>query len=152
MFIFLILHVCFAALPACRWAADDPVCYADCIAICQPTKCTFQCENNVPPRQCFEPVCKTDCLSAEESDVMNEAPKCETKCQPLVCLTNETDNCAPLCEAPVCAWLCDKPNNCPIPRFELNCEKPSVEYSAASETSVCLWISVFCLGIKSIFH
>ena len=135
LFLFFI-QLCLADLPECRWVADDPICFADCFPICKPAECTYQCKNDDPPRRCFAPTCKTDCRAAVNSSVTTAPPMCETKCDPLICLTNEKGNCQILCEAPNCGWLCDKPNNCQPPRFELQCEKPAFEFSGSSKNAL----------------
>lgn len=132
MLLLLFIGLCFAALPECRWISDDPICYAKCRPICHPPKCTFNCINNDPPPRCFEPVCTYKCLDAKNSSVMDSAPFCETKCSPLVCFPEQNNNCQILCEAMNCAWLCEKPDDCPLPKSELTCERPAAEFSKTS--------------------
>lgn len=147
MFSLLLLFLCLtnALGPECRWIADDPVCHAVCTPICLPTKCSFQCRNNVPPPRCFAPDCRTRCVDAENSSPMDSCPACETVCEPLECVPNQNGNCEIVCEATECSWLCEKPTYCQPPRFELTCEKPACEFEAKAATLSMCWTAILSL-------
>lgn len=93
----------------CTWAADDPVCEADCYPICNEPVCQFEL--------CTEtPSCRVTCSDQLATDT---CPSCEVHCNPY-------PGCgSPLCESISCNWECIKPKNCRVPNFELSCELPA---------------------------
>ena len=126
--LFLLIVVATATVPLCRWACDDPVCEAECIARCDPVACEIHCEG-ADAATCKRPRCRVDCRAVDESDPSSAAPECETKCDPVQCRPSNA-SCSILCEAPVCGWQCSKPRLCRAPRCELHCERPAAEFSA----------------------
>lgn len=111
-----------AAHPECRYACDDPVCAAVCRPVCAPAACQVQCP---APWTCTAAArCRNVCAAQQDASELESCPMCETLCDalPAHCTAHE---CAPLCEAPQCSWLCEKPAHCPQPRCELQCEQPA---------------------------
>lgn len=110
----------------CRYLADDPVCKSVCTSKCSKPKCTYVCGDGDIGAVCT-PSCHVHCFN--DTLPAEVCPMCETRCDPLRCRGNTTA-CEPLCEPTQCAWKCRKPTakECPPPRFELMCEKPTCEF------------------------
>jgi hypothetical protein len=142
--------------PQCRWACDDPVCHAICRPVCEPPRCEAHCTE---PHTCtVKPKCRTACdLNGDVSET-EACPSCETHCDPLPqhCAAHE---CSPLCEAPVCGWVCEKPppSLCAKPRCELQCEQPTCAHegpppkSATAATHVVAGFLLLAVLAASVF-
>lgn len=128
-----LVHCCH---PECRYQCDDPVCLAICHPVCGPTICE-RCLNTTEGLVCLPTTrchvrCPTDMC---ESD---SCPQCETIC-PDLCVG--VPGCSILCQAVECAWQCEKPTQCPLPRCELQCEAPACQLlNGASHAAVTLAI------------
>jgi hypothetical protein len=127
LLLLLWVAIATACHPECSWACDDPVCSAVCKPVCQPPVCQVQCDNPDDVSACRKPHCWVRCPADQcESD---QCPACETICAPLDCRRNPEAVCEALCEATQCSWWCEKPDDCPKPRCELECERPACESS-----------------------
>lgn len=126
-----------ACHPVCRWQSDDPVCRAVCEPKCQEPVCTAQCQVSAHESTCAKPQCWVRCAADMcESD---QCPTCETMCNPYFYCSAPGAVCSPLCEETRCSWSCRKPipgKECPLPRYELQCERPACEYSGSLVGSV----------------
>ncbi len=127
--------------PLCSWQCDNPVCRAVCRPVCQRPVCQF-CFNSTLPPVCY-PLsgCSIQCPQDQcESD---SCPTCATQC-PNVC--GARPNCYRECGQTQCAWLCEKPLNCPRPTCVLQCEQPACPLSSAAHSIPSLsYLSLFCL-------
>lgn len=124
IFTSLVVSLIYAA-PECRYIADDPVCHAECKAHCD-FDCQFHFFNpNMSAPVTAIPYCVAHCVSADVSE-MDSCPSCEIKCRaaPGVC---PPDKCQIQCGVPISSWVCRKPKDCPLPTFQLMCERPACE-------------------------
>jgi len=125
-------HFARACHPECRWQSDDPVCTAVCEPKCQEPVCDVQCQVPEHASTCVKPQCWVRCPN--DGCESEHCPACETVCNPYFYCSAHGAVCAPLCEETRCSWACRKPipgKECPLPRFELQCEHPACEYSGA---------------------
>lgn len=106
--------------PECRWACDDPVCPASCSPQCASPACIIANASNLV---CNSVVPRCTILCAPNQCESDSCPACEIQCDPppVMCADGTI-----LCEAPVCAWQCNKPD-CRRPLCELQCEHPACE-------------------------
>lgn len=112
--------------PECHWACDDPVCNAVCQPVCDAPVCILFNASN-PACDAFQPSCSVQC--PPDMCEADACPTCETICQAPSDLCNDGTL---LCEATNCTWRCEKPNNCPYPVCELQCEHPACEAAPSS--------------------
>ncbi len=114
--------------PECRWSCNDPVCSAVCQPVCKPYNCSacifdpdtnetiechkiyVGCATRCPPDQCEADSC----------------PQCELLCNSGLCDENDP-NCQIVCSQIECDWRCQKPDNCPYPTCQLNCDAPACQ-------------------------
>lgn len=120
--------------PQCSWLADDPITDAVCQPRCKPPVCAWMLHGGVPD---IAGVCGSDaptCFVSCPADQCEgeEAPQCETRCQPHPVHAS----CEIECQAMDCKWDCAKPLNAPIPTFELNCEVPQAKYDSTNSSDV----------------
>lgn len=147
MLLLLLLGVAWAAAPApsrclanyqvtglgldCHYACDDPVCHPLCVPSCRDPVCEVQCEPSAPILcNALVPSCSVRCpYDLFTPMVSDSCPMCETVCNPLP--ASCASGCSTLCEATQCGWQCRLPDECPLPRCELQCEAPACETPCA---------------------
>lgn len=122
----------------CSWECDDPVCPAECTAVCQQPSCHVECLTGDPTLVCNPIECNTLC--GTDQDVLNTCPLCEVICQDLRCLPGYS--CQILCEEIQCAWECTKPILCAYPRCELECQQPACELSGSVKLSIPIFLVI----------
>lgn len=138
----------FCCHPECRYACDDPVCNAICVAKVSKTNCVVQCNSSFTPSVSQCRYSCTTSLSPNQCEA-DQCPVADIKCTQLTCsnLPQHT-GCQILCEAPITGWLCKKPINCPLPRCELNCEHPACEYSVSQKRNFNLYLLLLFWLVK----
>jgi hypothetical protein len=143
MFLLLLIIIVKSSNPQCFWQCDNPICYAECSAVCKPPICHIQCLIGDPQLVCNPLNC--DILCGTDQDILNSCPLCDVECQELRCLPGFS--CEILCEEIDCAWNCQKPQTCPYPRCELQCNPPACEFSGSNT----LKISILMIIINKMF-
>jgi len=122
----LLLFVSFVAAchPECRWACDDPICYAVCLPNCEPPTCSYACPEEGALCRGTQPSCSTRCPDDQCSS--EQCPVCETICNPpsTLCVN---EGCSIECGPTNCSWSCSKPTTCSLPTCQLSCEAPACE-------------------------
>lgn len=150
----LLLAVCavLGCHPECRYVSDDPVCAAICKPKCQPPVCGAQCQNSAHDATCSKPNCWVRCQESGGCET-EECPLCETVCNPYFYCSAQGAVCSPICEALQCSWSCRTPipgQECPLPKYVLQCDPPACAYSGASTLVACATLWITCLLYLSV--
>lgn len=131
---------------SCSWACTNPVCAAECRPICAAPQCEYQC---TAPDTCqFEPSCRIECPPFDPVAPQEQCPVCETICNPA---PTQCGNCSALCTNISCDWQCRRPNPCPAPVCELQCESPACAYVASTAAFLSKGPPLLVIGLSLFF-